>query len=431
MSRSTDRRPHEIEHERSGMPNPLFPDFWTRPSEAIDHDMEVLRDAGGVTFHNEPEVPPEIPLPRGAGSWVVINHADILHVSKHPEIYSSAQGITLLDAPPEINEYFNSMIAMDDPRHARLRRLVSAGFTPRMLNRLEGTVQEVAVSIVDRIQDRGEVDFVVDVAAALPLKIVCDLMGIPESHYEFVFGHTNVILGAGDPEYVSSAGDSLLALLTAGEELTGLMKDVADSKAGGDGTDLTSVLVNAKLDDDQLSPADIGSFFILLVVAGNETTRNAISWGLKFLTDNPDQRERWQSDFETLAPPAVEEIVRLASPVTYMRRTTTRDSVLAGQEIPAGDKVCMFYNAANRDPGVFADPARFDVGREPNPHVGYGGPGPHFCLGAHLARREITVMFRELFHRLPDIEAAGDPDLLLSSFIRGVKHLPARFTPVL
>ena len=430
MTRSANLQPHEIERERSGMPNPLFPDFWTRPSDAIDHDMQVLRQAGGITFHTEPEVPPEIPLPQGPGSWVVVNQSDILHVSKHPEIFSSAQGITLVDLPPEFNEYFNSMIAMDDPRHARLRRLVSAGFTPRMLNRLEGTVQEVADSIIDRIEDRGEVDFVVDVAAALPLKIVCDLMGIPESHYEFVFSHTNVILGAGDPEYVSSAEDILLATMTAGEQLTQLMKDVAESKAGGDGTDLTSVLVNARLDDDHLTPADIGSFFILLVVAGNETTRNAMSWGLKFLTDNPDQRMRWQSDFEALAPSAVEEIVRLASPVTYMRRTTTEDTVLAGQKIPAGDKVCMFYYAGNRDPGVFADPARFDVGRDPNPHVGFGGPGPHYCLGAHLARREIKVMFRELFSRLPDIEAAGEPDLLLSSFIRGVKHLPARFTPV-
>jgi cytochrome P450 len=429
MTRSTDRRPHEIERERSGMPNPLLPDFWTRPSTAIDDDIQTLRDAGGVTFHNEPEIPPEVPLPQGRGSWVVVNHPDILHVSKHADIFSSARGITLLDVPPEINEYFNSMIAMDDPRHARLRRLVSAGFTPRMLDRLEDTVREVAASIIDRIQDRGEVDFVVDVAAALPLKIVCDLMGIPESEYEFVFSHTNIILGVGDPEYVSSAEDSLVALLTAGQELTQLMQDVAESKTGGDGTDLTSVLVNARLDDDQLSPADIASFFILLVVAGNETTRNAISWGLKFLTDNPDQRRRWQSDFETLAPTAVEEIVRLASPVTYMRRTTTRDTELGGQEIPAGDKVCMFYYAANRDPGVFTDPARFDVGRDPAQHVGFGGPGPHFCLGAHLARREITVMFRELFRRLPDIEAAGDPDLLLSSFIRGVKHLPARFTP--
>ena len=161
----------------------------------------------------------------------------------------------------------------------------------------------------------------------------------------------------------------------------------------------------------------------------NETTRNAIGWGLKYLTDNPDQRKIWESDFDAVAPTAVEEIVRLASPVTYMRRTTTQDVVIREQEIKAGDKVCMFYLAANRDEEVFDDPYKFDVLRQPNNHLGFGGPGPHFCLGAHLARREITVMFRELFRRLPDIESCGEPDVLAASFIHGVKHLPARFTP--
>jgi cytochrome P450 len=207
------------------------------------------------------------------------------------------------------------------------------------------------------------------------------------------------------------------------------MNEVAESKVGFDSEDLTSKLVNADLEDDKLTSGDLASFFILLVVAGNETTRNAIGWGLKYLTDNPEQRKIWESDFDAVAPTAVEEIVRLASPVTYMRRTTTQDVVIRGQEIKAGDKVCMFYLAANRDEEVFDDPYKFDVLRQPNNHVGFGGPGPHFCLGAHLARREITVMFRELFRRLPDIESCGEPDVLASSFIHGVKHLPAKFTP--
>jgi cytochrome P450 len=191
------------------------------------------------------------------------------------------------------------------------------------------------------------------------------------------------------------------------------------------------MLVNAEIDGDELTHADLASFFILLTVAGNETTRNAISWGLRFLTDNPDQRAIWAADFEGVAPTAVDEIVRMASPVTYMRRTLTRDAVLAGQQLKAGDKLCMFYLSANRDEDVFADPLRFDVRRPPSPaHVGFGGPGPHFCLGAHLARREITVMFRELLTRLPDIEAVSEPEPLLSSFIHGVKHLRARFTPL-
>jgi len=408
------------------LPNPLLGGFWIRPADDIDADLVVLREAGGVTFHEEPPVPSGYPLEQGPGSWVITNLADVLHVSKNADIFSSAAGITIQDTPPEFREFFSSMIAMDDPRHTRLRRIVSAGFTPRMLARLEDNVRELARSIVDQISDKSEIDFVTDVAAVLPLKIVCDLMGIPESRYEFVFDRTNVILGAGDPEYVAESDDILTAILTAGQELSELMMEVAEAKRGGDGTDLTSVLINAELEDDQLSPMDLSSFFILLVVAGNETTRNAISWGLKYLTDNPDERARWQEDFEGLAPQAVEEIVRMASPVTYMRRTVTRDTTLGHHPIAAGDKVCMFYLAANRDPTVFDDPHRFDITRsQRQPHVGFGGPGPHYCLGAHLARREITVIFRELFERLPDLRATGEPDLLFSSFIHGIKHLPA------
>jgi cytochrome P450 len=403
------------------LPNPIMPEFWLRPSAEIEGDLATLRAAGPLHFMEEPDL---IVLPRGPGAWMVVHHAEILEVSKNPQVYSSGRGITVTDSPAEFNEFFSSMIGMDDPRHARLRRLVSAGFTPRMLRKLEDSVQEVAARIVDDVLQRDTVDFVVDVAAALPLQIVCDLMGIPDSEYQFVFDRTNIILGAGDPEYVSQE-NALGAILTSGAELAELMNQVAASKAGTDSDDLTSILVNAEVDGDRLSPADLASFFILLVVAGNETTRNAISWGLKFLTDNPDQRAVWAADFEGVAPTAVDEIVRLASPVTYMRRTLTRDAVLGGKELQQGDKVCMFYLCANRDEQVFTDPLRFDVRRSPNHHVGFGGPGPHFCLGAHLARREITVMFRELFARVPGIHATGEADLLMSSFIHGVKHLPA------
>ena len=344
--------------EISTLPNPLLPEYWTRDAVAIDHDLALLQDAGGVMFHEEPEIPPEIPLPQGPGSWVLTNHADILHVSKHPEIFSSASGITVGDLPPEFLEFFSSMIAMDDPRHARLRRIVSAGFTPRMLKRLEDSVQDVAAKIVDDVGSRGSVDFVVDVAAALPLKIVCDLMGVPESEFKFVFERTNVILGVSDPEYAPEGTDQLTALLTAGGDLAGLMNEVAASKKGGDGTDLTSQLINAELPDDELTSSDLASFFILLVVAGNETTRNAISWGLQFLTDHPAQRRIWAEDFEGVGPGAVEEIVRLASPVTYMRRTALSDTEIGGQKISEGEKVCMLYLAANREPGGVRQPAR-------------------------------------------------------------------------
>ena len=411
------------------LPNPLEPLFWVRPAAEVDRDLALLRRDQPLSFHAEPEAPPESPIPTGPGSWVITKLADIVEVSKNPHSYSSAAGITVADIPPEFNEFFSSMIAMDDPRHARLRRIVSAGFTPRMLKRLDESVQEIAASIVSSIAHKGKIDFVVEVAAALPLKIVCDLMGIPDDKYQFVFDRTNMILGAGDPEYTPEGADILTELLTAGGDLAALMEEVVEAKRGGDGTDLTSMLVNTELEDDKLSASDLASFFILLVVAGNETTRNAISWGLKFLTDNPDQRALWAADFEGVAGTAVEEIVRLASPVTYMRRTALEDVVLGGKDIKQGDKLCMFYLAANRDEAVFDDPQKFDVVRSPNPHVGFGAPGPHFCLGAHLARREIIVMFRELFKQIPDIKATGEPDLLQSAFIHGVKHLEATFTP--
>lgn len=410
----------------SDVHNPIYNDFWTRPAPEIEKDLADLR-ADGPRFMPEPDASHlGIACP---GSWVVTKYDHILEMSKNPEIYSSEAGITVLDSPPEFNAFFSSMIAMDDPRHTGLRKLVSAGFTPRMLAKLEDSVQQQATSIVDEIRGKGTCDFVVDVAARLPLKIVCDLMGVPDSQLDFVFDQTNIILGASDPEYVDPESDILTALLTAGGALSELMFEVADSKRGKDTDDLTTILVNAELDGEKLSQQDIASFFILLVVAGNETTRNAISWGLKYLTDNPDQRAIWQADFEGVGPKAVEEIVRLASPVTYMRRTALVDAELGGQQISAGDKLCMYYLAANRDEDVFEDPYTFNVQRDPNRHIGFGGPGPHFCLGAHLARREILVMFRELFNTVPDIAATSEPDLLSSAFIHGIKHLDATFTP--
>lgn len=416
-------RPWNVTH-----PNLMAARYWLQPAGECDLGIARLHAEAPLDWFEEP-MPDNPYLQAGPGYWCVTRHEDISTISRNPEVYSSANGITITDTPPEFLEFFSSMIAMDDPRHARLRRIVSKGFTPRMLGALEDSVQTIASSIVDAIIERGECDFVTDVAAALPLKIVCDLMGVPDSAYEMVFRNTNIILGVGDPEFAPEDVDFVTALLTAGAELATLMKEVAEDKKGGDGSDLTSVLVNAEIEGDQLDEADLASFFVLLVVAGNETTRNAISWGLKYLTDNPEQRAIWLNDFEGIAPSAVDEIIRLASPVSYMRRTVTQDTILAGRELLEGDKVAMFYLAANRDPAVFADPYTFDVRRSPNSQCGFGGPGPHFCLGAHLARREITVMFRELFERVPDIAAVEEPDTLQSSFIHGVKHLKAEFTP--
>jgi cytochrome P450 len=297
---------------------------------------------------------------------------------------------------------------------------------------MKGDVESIASEIVDDIVERGEGDFVTDVAATLPLRIIVDMMGIPRSQEAFIFDRTNVILGLGDAEYVPDQTEAgiMAALLSATQDLATLVTELAEDRLKDPKEDLTTALVTAEVDGESLTPAEMASFFILLVVAGNETTRNAISHGLQALTDNPDQMARWQADFDGLAVTAVEEIVRWATPVIHFRRTCTQDGARIGEhEFKEGDKVVLWYASANRDAAVFDDPYRFDIGRTPNDHLGFGGPGPHFCLGAHLARREITVMFRELCRRMPDIRAVGEPVRLQSNFINGIKHLHATWTP--
>ncbi|MFC4061098.1 cytochrome P450 [Planomonospora corallina] len=401
--------------------------FWARPMREREHAFALLRSLDRPVFYAEPEV---FFAPRGPGYHALVRHADILEASRAPEIFCSGDGgaTNIPDMPPQFAEYFGSMINMDDPRHARLRRIVSRAFTPKMINRFEAGVEAAAARIVDDLLVKGPgCDFVTEVAARLPLKIICDMMGIPEKDYGFVFERSNRILGGFDPEY--GGGDPAAIgehLLTAGMELNQLVQDLAAHRAGHPADDLISALACANIDGERLTGQELGSFFILLVVAGNETTRNAISHGLHLFTENPGQRALLMEDFEGRVAGAVEEIVRLASPVNFMRRKVTRDHEMNGNLYRKGEKVVLFYWSANRDESVFTDPLRFDVLRTEGPHVGFGGPGPHFCLGAHLARREITVMFRELFRRVPHIEG-GEPQRLYSSFINGIKHMPCVF----
>ena len=267
----------------------------------------------------------------------------------------------------------------------------------------------------------GQCDFVEHIAAPLPLEIVCDMMGIPEEDTARIFGWTNVILGAADPEF----GGNYEALMVSALDMFQYAQELGENRRAHPTDDITSIMMNAEVDGEQLTPQEFGSFFILLVVAGNETTRNAISHGMKALTDFPEQRELWWNDFETHTRTAVDEIVRWATPVVHFRRTATADTEIAGQELHAGDKVVMFYSSANRDERVFDDPYRFDVTRPLQPpQTGFGAGGPHFCLGANLARREISVMFDEIRRRLPDLRITGEPDYLQSNFINGIKHLP-------
>jgi cytochrome P450 len=382
-----------------------------------------------MSFHKEFEPPPNIPLPRGPGYWSVTCHADVVTASRRSDLFCSGKGVNIADLPPDMNEFFGSMIAMDDPRHARLRGIVSRGFTPRALGRLQHDVERRAKALVDSVIDQGECDFVAKIAAPLPLGIICDMMGIPESQTQFVFDQTNIILGLGDPEYVTPGTSPIIAALTAGRALVELMNEIGAERRRNPKDDLTSQLLNAQIDGETITDQELASFFVLLVAAGNETTRNAISHGMKALSDNPTERNKWAGDFEAVAPTAVEEIVRWASPVIHFRRTVTQDTTLGGQALREGEKIVLWYNSANRDEEAFEDPYRFNVTRRPNEHVGFGGPGAHHCLGANLARREITVVFRELFRRLPDLQISGEPVMLQSNFIHGIKRMPCRFKP--
>ena len=404
-------------------------DPWIRPDrEGI---FAKLRAEAPITFHAEPVPPPDIPYPQGPGFWALTRYADVMQVSRDPETFHSAPSINIGDIPPEIAEWLGSMINMDAPKHTKLRLIVNRGFTPRQVARIEDNVRQQAREIVDHVVSLGgECDFVSEVAAALPLQIICDMLGIPRSDNQRIFELTNTILGVGDPEYVQT----LEELMSAGMELFQYGLTLAQDRLDNPRDDIATTLMQAEVDDEngrhKLTPGELGSFFLLLVAAGNETTRNAISHGMRALTEHPDQRAIWTADVDNVSPTAVEEIVRWATPVIHFRRTAVADAVVGEQEIKAGEKVVMFYNSANRDERAFADPFRFDVTRSPNEHAGFGAGGPHFCLGANLARREIRVMFEELFRRIPDLEISGEPDMLLSNFIHGIKRMPCSWHTV-
>jgi cytochrome P450 len=377
-----------------------------------------------VSWHTEPEIEG---LPRGTGFWSVVRYDDVQQVSRQPDVFLSGKGTNIPDFPPEVYEFLGSMINMDPPRHTRFRLIVNRGFTPHQVASLEESVQQRARAIVDAVAEQGECDFVTEVAAALPLQIICDMMGIPESDYQWVFDKTNVVLGASDPEY---GGDIMQAFLAA-QELWSYAQQLRADRMQTPRDDITTKISQAEVDGHSLTPEEFGSFFVLLVVAGNETTRNAISHGMKALTDHPDQKKLWLDDLDTVSPMAVEEIIRWSTPVVHFRRTcAAADARVGDQAIKEGEKVVLWYSAANRDPRVFDDPYAFDIRRDPNEHVGFGGGGPHFCLGAHLARREIRVMFEELLRRVPDLEVTGEPEYLQSNFIHGIKRMPASVTRV-
>ncbi|MGI5414895.1 cytochrome P450 [Actinomadura luteofluorescens] len=395
-------------------------DFWSKPQDERDEMFASLRAADGPVF---------CPVPDEPGFYAITRYEDVAEASRNPQVFSSQPtAVSLVDPPPQVAPYSGSMISIDDPRHARLRRIVSRSFTPRLVQRVTGDVTVLARRIVDELTERGPCDFVEHVAMPMPLQIICSMMGIPESAYGDVIDATNVIIAIGDPDYVSPDGDDRTVVLTEKFSLLhALMADLSRLRRETPADDLVTALTHANVDGEALDDLDLARFFSLLVVAGNETTRNAVSHALTLLTDNPGQRDVLLADLDVRLPAAVEEIVRYSTPVTWMRRTLNRDHELGGHPYRAGDRVILYYNSANRDESVFKDARAFDVMRSPNPHFGFGAPGPHFCLGAHLARREITVLLRELYTRLPTLHATAPPVRQRTSFINGIKSLACAF----
>jgi cholest-4-en-3-one 26-monooxygenase len=390
-------------------------------TEGVPHEwFTYLRREAPVYKH---------PEPYGPGFWVLSKHADVVAVGRDGATFSSDQrrgGVVGLEDPEggygNFEQGGNLMLTMDPPEHTRHRKLVNRGFTPRRMRDLEPHIREVTNQIIDEVIERGECDFVVDVAAELPLQVIAEMIGVPHEDRHKVFEWSNRMIGSEDPEYQMTVEE----VQSAQVEMFMYAQQLADERRASPRDDIMTTLLSADIDGDQLSDMDFNLFFLLLSVAGNETTRNSISHGVRAFCDHPDQYQKLVED-PSLARSATEEVVRWASPVMYFKRNVTRDTEIRGHEIKAGDKVSMWYISANRDEEVFDDPFTFDITRNPNEHVGFGGGGPHHCLGANLARMEIYVLLEEMARRIPTISRTGDPAPLRSNFIAGIKHMPVQF----
>jgi cytochrome P450 len=379
----------------------------------------------------------------GPGFWNITKYEDVLAVGVDPATWISGKGI-ILDNDGErtlretemaeqnlgLDPRGNIMIMTDPPRHTFMRQLVNKAFTHKSVRRMEPHIRELVTKILDDICEKGEADFVMDVARLVPLEVICEMVGVPEGDWEAMFELSNRVLGFDDPEY--GGGEARNQELTAEEmqmsfDLFNYLSQLVQERRTNPREDVLSVLANSELDGQSLNEGEIFLFFLLLILAGNETTRNATSGGMLALIENPDQRQRLIDD-PSLMTTAVDEIVRWTSPVMHFERVATKDTEIRGQKIKAGEEVCLWYPSANRDEEKFVAGDRFDVGRSPNEHIAFG-KGEHFCLGANLARLEIRVIFEELMKRIPDMQLAGPPDKLRSNFLNGIKRMPVTFTP--
>ena len=356
----------------------------------------------------------------------MVRYHDVRAVSRDPERYCSGQGVQFADAPPEMLEASQSFLAMDAPRHTKLRGLVQKAFSPRQVARIQEGIAANAARVIDEAGPTGGGDFVSLIAKRLPLITWSEMFGVAEEDRERVVEAADLLINASDPEFM--ARDEPLALL--GQGLATLHEYATERASQPGGDDLMTALVEAEIDGERLTHNEIAAFFVLLAVAANDTTRHTTSHAMRALTEFPDQREWLREDLASRLPVAVEEFVRWATPVQTFRRTTTQPVELHGVEIGEEEKVVLFYMSANRDEEAFERPWEFDVSRDPNRHAGFGGGGPHYCLGASLARTQLRAIFTELLTRLPDLEA-GEPELLRSGFIHGVKRMDCAFSPTL
>jgi cholest-4-en-3-one 26-monooxygenase len=369
------------------------------------------------------------PEPDGPGFWVVTKYDDVVAVGRDGATFSSdgkRGGVVVLEET-QMNDFEqggNLMLTMDAPEHTRYRKLVNRGFTPRQMRMLEPHIRELTAQIIDDVIEQGGCDYVVDVAAEVPLQVIAEMLGVPQEDRHKLFEWSNRMIGSEDPEYIVSEEE----VMNAQVEMFMYANELAAARRAEPRDDIISALLTAEVDGDKLSEMDFNLFFLLIAVAGNETTRNSISHGIKAFCDFPEQYQLLVED-PTRAQSATDEIVRWASPVMYFRRNVTKDTVLHGQQLKEGDKISMWYISANRDEDVFDRPFEFDILRSPNEHVGFGGGGPHHCLGMNLARMEIYVLLEEMAKRMPTIERTGDAEPLRSNFIAGIKHMPVKFPP--
>jgi len=382
--------------------------------------LKTLREEAPLYWHKDPD---------GGGFWNVVKHADVRMVNRDNDLYSSEIGGISIFNPGEAMEKGDfvdqrglNILYTDPPKHTRHRRLISKGFTPRMIHLLEQFLAHRATLIVDNVIGKGEADFVEDIAAELPLQAIAEIMGVPQEDRHLLFKWSNELIGTDDPEYV---GDPRVAAM----ELYAYAHELAAARGIDPQDDIITKLINAEIDGDRLTELEIDVFMLLLSVAGNETTRNATAHGMHAFLTNPDQFALLQSDVEAHLDTAVDEIIRWATPVLHFRRTTTAPTEILGQEIEEGSRVVMWYISANRDEEVFNDPFKFDITRTPNDHIAFGGGGAHYCLGANLAKAELRLIFKEIATRMPDMRMEGEPARLRSNFIGGIKHLPVSWTP--